>query len=443
MDADLSSKLLSIFRNPTELYPWVSIASKMLSNHNYGQASELLLKIYDQKDVVNSFTKQQKFDLYYTMMLTLFYVNKLKEGLEVGDTLYLNKPIPALHEGISRNLRFYIQPLKIKEEVDINIKRPVLDNGELWNSTNPSIVNVKEVNQELFGDKVKFMLNSRTINYKEENCVWSSREKDGIVRTRNQVVLYDENFKVVSQHEMLENYFKVKPNNITGLEDCRITMKSNGEVFFTTVTFDNHHFPAPKISIGTYNTKAVKESSFKVEALKVFSGPDINRCEKNWCPFIYNSTTKKIDPSGDKLLVIYSYSPLVVYEVNYLNGSLSEYKELCDYTSTMFTSFRGSGGPVPFDGGALCVIHDVIFIPQNNTYVRNYVHRLVWLNEEFKIKKVSHPFYFKNLRIEYCCGMCRDGDDVVITVGMEEKASKIFRVDGRVIREMLHEVILM
>jgi hypothetical protein len=239
---------------------------------------------------------------------------------------------------------------------------------------------------------------------------------------------------------MLENYFKVKPNHITGLEDCRVTMKGNGDVYFTTVTFDNHHFPAPKISIGTYKSKSVTGKSFKVEALKVFAGPDINRCEKNWCPFIYNSVTKRIDCNGDKLLVLYSYSPLVVYEVNYANGTLSEYTDLCDYSSKMFTSFRGSGGPVEFDGGALLVIHDVIFVPQGNTYVRNYIHRLVWLDEKFKIQKVSHPFYFKQLRIEYCCGLCRDGDDVVITVGIEERESKIFKVEGKVVREMLHEV---
>lgn len=447
MDTEFADQLLALFEsyqhNSKNIYLWKNIAQKLFHHQQYKQTSSILLSCYQNPSFIE-LNNTEKVNFLYLMTLCLFYSGHIKEGLEISDILYISRPVESIIDTVSRNLRFYIQQIQYTQTKQIKPEQPLLDNGERWNSINPSIIAVNNINPNLFPSNVKFLVNSRTINYKEDNSNYYSRSKDGIVRTRNILVLYDNDFNIISQHEMLENYIKVKPNHhITGLEDCRITMNGSGQVYFTTATFDNHHFPIPKISIGTYHTNNVinsVNSEFKVEKLNVFPGPDVNRCEKNWCPFIFNSVTKKVDPYGDKLCVIYSYSPLIVYEVNYEKSTLNEYKELCDYSKNLFSGFRGSAGPIPFLTGSLLIVHEVIFIPQGNRYIRNYFHRLVWLNESFKIQKISFPFYFTSKRIEYCCGMCNSGDDIIVTVGVEDASSQIYQINNKVIENMLHDI---
>src|SRR6185503_3590233 len=97
--------------------------------------------------------------------------------------------------------------------------------------------------------------------------------------------------------------------NLKGLEDCRI-FSVNKEVWFTCTSFDTNPTGQPQISL----CKLAEERESKiinVEKLLPLQGPDLNRCEKNWLPFVNN----------DQLYTIYSYDPFIIYKPDFETGN--------------------------------------------------------------------------------------------------------------------------
>jgi hypothetical protein len=52
----------------------------------------------------------------------------------------------------------------------------------------------------------------------------------------------------------------------------------------------------------------------------------------------------------------------------------------------------------------LAITHEARFIP--GTQLRYYMHRFIRYDKDFKVDKVSVPFYFREKCIEFCAGMC-------------------------------------
>src|SRR4029077_11438197 len=129
----------------------------------------------------------------------------------------------------------------------------------------------------------------RTQNFKSRDPF------DDSIQTRNFLIDYDSNFKILSQKEMIEyfpreyNQFKIK-----GLEDCRL-FTFNHQFWFTCATCGTH-----QNIIGQTLGKLADDFSdktVKVEKFIPLKMPNPNRHEKNWLPFIKNQ----------ELFAFYSY----------------------------------------------------------------------------------------------------------------------------------------
>jgi hypothetical protein len=74
--------------------------------------------------------------------------------------------------------------------------------------------------------------------------------------------------------------------------------------------------------------------------------------------------------------------------------------------------------------GWLAITHEARFIP--GTQLRYYMHRFVAYDEEFKVFKISVPFYFREKCIEFCAGMCSSfkkstgNEELVISFGFKD-----------------------
>jgi hypothetical protein len=70
---------------------------------------------------------------------------------------------------------------------------------------------------------------------------------------------------------------------------------------------------------------------------------------------------------------------------------------------------------------------------------RYYLHRFVLADAEWRIVRVSRPFYFRHRGIEFAAGACltHDGADVLVTFGVEDREAWLCRIPLRRVLDLL------
>jgi hypothetical protein len=210
---------------------------------------------------------------------------------------------------------------------------------------------------------------------------------------------------------------------VQGLEDCRL-IDWNGSSWFSCTTFDSNPHGAIQTSLCKIEDYPQTERILQVERLIPLQGPDLNRHEKNWLPFLKEG----------EIHFVYSSDPFLIYKPNLETGTC---ETVLEYIPTHdFSRFRGSAAPVPLDGGYLMLVHEVVQLPD---YSRNYLHRFVYLDQDFRVEKTSKPFTFFHTGIEFCTSMTMDheGKHMILAVGIEDREAVLCFIDLEEIRSML------
>jgi hypothetical protein len=379
-------------------------------------AGEFLLKILPIKN------NDKYEEIKFLLSVCYFYIGNKTRGLELTDHIYINKQ--KYHEFAMKNLVHYVNKIDSKV-VNIDVKKPINVDGKEWNLSNPSIIKVNN------HETIKYMINCRIVNYYEKDGLYFSKDEDGIVRTRNILLFVNESFEKIKQNEFICKYDKKRSSHITGLEDVRI-FSNNDIVYFTTVTYDNHNSNKPKISTGSYLIHDVlllkDEEPFYFNKLNPKNSLKNDECEKNWLPFTINH----------EFHTIYSFSPTIIMNVS-SEQNIIIYKN--KYENNRFHEFRGGAGPILFEYkdqiGYLTIVHEVIFEKFKDRWIRKYVHRFVWIDNNFFIKFISLPFYFIDLGIEYCAGMSSNDKHIILTIGSKDSNGFIILCDKNEISKLL------
>jgi hypothetical protein len=68
-----------------------------------------------------------------------------------------------------------------------------------------------------------------------------------------------------------------------------------------------------------------------------------------------------------------------------------------------------------------------------------YRHRFVVWDKDWNIVKVSRQFSFLEAEIEFAVGMCKYGDDYLITFGFQDNAAYLLRVNQNFVKEYIFE----
>lgn len=350
--------------------------------------------------------------------IAAYYTPFRDEGFAASSDLVIRRNVPwFIKEQGYRNLLFYVQNLKNAHYQPIVVDLPHIQKGsdERYHPMNPSILKTED----------GYELICRAVNYTQTGAkIFNTIDESGIFRTKNFLVHYDREFKLQSQHEIIENLPRERRSCIVqGLEDCRIVGYDKG-LWFTCTTSDTN--PTGQRQVSLCKLAGEKKGGIvEVERLIPLLGPDLNRCEKNWLPFVKNET----------LFAIYSYSPFIVFKPDIETGE-------CDTvyryeTALDFTGFRGSAGPIPFDDGYLILVHEVAVLPE---YERCYLHRFVFLDKHFEMQRVSRPFTFRHNGVEFCCSMVMDhsGTNLIMPLGIEDHEAYLCTVDLETVRSLLH-----
>ena len=252
------------------------------------------------------------------------------------------------------NLKFSVKPLKSKI-TKLELPSPFGENFT------PSAISLDTYP----------LANVRYVNYKIQPD-GSYVMPDGIVVTKNAYVNL-ESGEFSAMEEPLVNF----ESHIRGLEDLRLYKNSNGKLCFTATSFKQ--FIQDKISIvhGEYD---LETNSYK--NYQGIQSPTNSDCEKNWVNI----------PGTDDF--IYSWNPLRI-------GRIKENRFIFTFESNtppLFSLFRGSASPIEVSEKWLVLVHFVEYCQP-----RKYYHCFVELEKEtYKVLKVSLPFVFQSIGIEYC-----------------------------------------
>lgn len=348
--------------------------------------------------------------------IVAYYTPFREEGFKALNNLILKKGVPWTAKSQAyKNLRFYVQKLPSARYVPIVLDFPYIMEGseERYHPMNPSILKTDE----------GYSVICRSVNYTQTGAkTFHTIDSDGIFRTRNFLAQYDPYFNLLSQMEITENLPRERvrcwiSSNLQGLDDCRL-FHWEGKKWLTCTTNDTNPTGNFQISLCRLGEGGM------IDKLVPLIGPDPNRCEKNWVPFLHEGLPH----------LIYSYDPFIVFQPQLETGACHE---VVRYTPEYDLShFRGSAAPIRFDNGYLMVVHEVSLTDDHS---RIYFHRFVYLDDNFQVKKLSKPFIFRHDGVEFCLSMTTDhaNKNLILGVGVEDREAYFCIVDLDVVRELL------
>ncbi len=349
-----------------------------------------------------------------------FYVEgKKKHGFEVSDKLSL---MPGQYAGARelarRNMYWYVPKL-----VDIcpSFKSQSLDftPEDGWTAMNPSIARL--------GDAMFCVV--RTVNYTmDDEGRYLIREvfddgKTGCnataanpIHTRNWLVRIENNLSAEVRNELLP------PGNmpvgwplVIGFEDMRLF--SHDYSLWTSSTIRQIHLDGNCEQI-LARIDLNKEGYVIGDGYKrMLREPRVT--EKNWMPIDGSNPIKFMYRLGH--VVDTDGKDVIVNKPKVDVGQIS-----------------GGSQVIPYMGGWLCLVHEARPLPDKN-YKRYYWHRFAYLDRDFKLANISHPFVFEDRQIEFAAGMCwhPDGKRLVISYGVNDKEAHIAIVNESEVGKML------
>lgn len=243
----------------------------------------------------------------------------------------------------------------------------------------------------------------RSINYSLHGRDYTIDDPDGIVRTENYLGLLGPNGELENPKHMRDlDTSPRQPSQVVGYEDVRLVSIKDphgGFVLTASATVCDRDTDRRLIAWLHLDKDGNVERS------------DVQRSnqwhEKNWMPLSVRG----------KLAWIYSLDPTCVLPADHSDPS-----PLWDCPFAL-EHLRG-GAVIAFDDGYLCVMHEAIDTDEG----RIYLHRFVKLSEDFHVKSVSPTWVFAHHGIEFCAGLVLDGDDFVISYGIDDREAWITRV---------------
>jgi predicted GH43/DUF377 family glycosyl hydrolase len=135
---------------------------------------------------------------------------------------------------------------------------------------------------------------------------------------------------------------------------------------------------------------------------------------------------------GGELFLVYSCWPTVVFRCDVSTGTLTEVTR--QDSPYALSEERGGSAGVEVDDGILFVTHRVT-LPEAH---RLYEHRFLLMDPETMMFSAASPrFRFLDARIEFCCGMGRAGQDLVLSAGIADAHALLARVPYEEVRASL------
>ena len=266
-----------------------------------------------------------------------------------------------------------------------------------WSNSNPTIAS----------DDEGYRAVVRQVNYELRNGGYHFPGGEAIVRTRNVLVHLTPDLTVDWSIEMTDHESPLRAGHgvTRGFEDLRL-FRHDGRWRALAVVAEAAELAIPQVALLTLD-----DAGFVSDSV-LLAGPAARRPEKNWVPVI--------DEHAGPMVVVYSWWPLIVGEIDESTGALRVVHR--SETPLIARHFRGGAQVIAAGGQLLTVIHETLAWPDGDRW---YQHRFVGLSRDLQIMGISRPFRFVGASVEFCCGMATRGDELVVTFGVQDHAAAL------------------
>lgn len=322
-----------------------------------------------------------------------YYVGETEAGFRSSERI-LNSDAPDnVRYNALQNLTYYLSPVSEKFNVTyipLNCKLQ----KEGWSCFNPTIINYEN----------GYLVLVRNSNYKiDEHGRYIIPEEDaGIIKTEYVRLLLDKQFNLIEESKVKLPQYNKTNYPVDGLEDLRIFNVKNN--YYVSGTIRNYHPHDGTCRIGLAPYNPLTNTIGDIEAIDLANG----KHEKNWMPILDLEEIRWLYQSNEN-----KYS----YVINYKVEERGRFTILpCQFPAAK--SFRGGSQLVKIKNNYYSIVHEAANIGNK----RIYTHRIVEWDDEFKMTRFSKSFYLKEKStIEFCSGMCFDGENVNFVFGVQDK----------------------
>lgn len=299
-----------------------------------------------------------------------------------------------------------IEKLKTEKEIDVIFDVPFIKENcpHKYRPSNPSIIKSQD----------GYYVISKAINFGCDGYFYAPLISGQPLNGRNFFLTYDKNFNLKSEKEISNFNGQIFGSDF--YDDCRIFEYKDG-----------YYFICSRVIFNLVNQALCQFclDKIKIENALLLKGPNLKRHEKNWLPIFINN----------ELCFIYLYEPYTILKRN-INGECEIIRQ--ENYNLDFSNFRGSAAPIEFDNGYLMMVHELNMVKNK----RKYTHRFLYLDKDYNIKKLSRPFIFKHIGIEFCISMTIDHEakELIVPIGIEDKEAKIYFYDLEYVKSLLRPV---
>jgi predicted GH43/DUF377 family glycosyl hydrolase len=257
----------------------------------------------------------------------------------------------------------------------------------------------------------------RTVNYTvTDQGQYPTVDGGNIIRTRNHIMEMGADWRPIRSTPMGD--VSAVPRSafpVEGLEDCRLWQWDDRYMVSATVRdlADNGDGRC-EIAVVSLDGK------WRVRGIRPVRDYEGERTQKNWMPiagrpghFLYLcDPTIVVDASSDRTVEVSRHQP-----------------------PACLVDLRGGSQLIAYEDGWLAITHEVAWRPE-----RVYLHRFVKFGKDFRVVAISDPWYFIRIGIEFCAGLARDGDRLVVSFGVNDASAHLAIFDPDAVRRALRSL---
>ena len=258
------------------------------------------------------------------------------------------------------------------------------------------------------------------------------RDDDLKLRTNNYYVELNKYTLEIERYNKIDTSMLDKTPIWTfiGLEDARLIKWDNKfyacGVRRDTTTNGQGRMEMSELEIGDNYVKEINRNRIEAPVNKD------SYCEKNWMPIkdISNHFIKWTNPTE-------------VVKIDISNNS-SDTIYLSDEYIDMKWDLRGGPHVIKWDDDTyISIPHYCAFIPKNfNGYKdADYIHHIVIWNSDWSIKHISEPFNFMTAKTEFCIGLERIENNIVIVFGFQDNGIYAIKLSKNFMNELIWKIL--
>ena len=288
----------------------------------------------------------------------------------------------------------------------------------------------KPCNPSIWVSGARRLVLVRTVNYTvtlEGNYPVCDNDSN-IIRTRNYIQEFDEDWEPVGDAVLIED-ISGRPRNkfpVEGFEDCRLWPDGNGGFCISATVRDLADNPNGHCEM----VIAKLDAEWQITDIQPIR--DRSETEKNWMPIL--------GKPGEFVYSVGFGGKTTIIDVGRETLDGKTFELSAEPTPVCLRDLRGGSQVIPFsisnpEAGWLCLTHEVVWNPH-----RIYLHRFVYFDADFRVSRISDPFYFEKVGIEFCAGLARDGDKLVASFAVNDAEAWLCFFDPDRVKKELRKV---